>query len=205
MAYLMDWVVQLITLIFIIMIIEMLIPQTSLKKYVHTVLSFVFLLLFLQPIFQLFQVDIEDAISQSFRLFEEQTSQSELENEIELKKKDIQATQSAYVIEELAIQLENQVEGELRKTYGVEISEIKFDYETELDQSLSNLQKIKVYIATVELGTGMIEEVIIGRDVAKDENENQNHETTLSEVQMYLYQVWDLETDMLTVFWEEGS
>lgn len=205
MAYLMDWVIQLVTLIFIIMIIEMLIPQTSLKKYVHTVLSFVFLLLFLQPIFQLFQVDIEDAISQSFRLFEEQTSQSELENEIELKKKDIQATQSAYVIEELAIQLENQVEGELRKTYGVEISEIKFDYETELDQSLSNLQKIKVYIATVELGTGLIEEVIIGRDVAKDENENQNHETTLSEVQMYLYQVWDLETDMLTVFWEEGS
>ncbi|MCZ0704087.1 stage III sporulation protein AF [Natronobacillus azotifigens] len=205
MAYLMDWVIQLVTLIFIIMIIEMLIPQTSLKKYVHTVLSFVFLLLFLQPIFQLFQVDIEDAISQSFRLFEEQTSQSELENEIELKKKDIQATQSAYVIEELAIQLENQVEGELRKTYGVEISEIKFDYETELDQSLSNLQKIKIYIATVELGTGLIEEVIIGRDVAKDENENQNHETTLSEVQMYLYQVWDLETDMLTVFWEEGS
>lgn len=201
MAYLMDWVIQLITIIFIIMIIEMLVPQTSMKKYVNTILSLVFLLMFLQPVFQLFQIDIEQSINHTFNQFGQQTDHQQIENEIELKKKDIQATQSAYVIEELAIELENQVEGELRETYGVEISHINFDYQLETNQVMTNLEKIEVFLRTVDQTIGEVEEVIIGRDVQKNE-QIEDPDTTRRDVETYLHQKWEVEADMLAVFWE---
>lgn len=203
MTFLVDWVIQLITLIFIIMIVEMLIPQTTMKKYVNTVLSLVFLLLFLQPIFQLFKLDVDQAVGESLRQFEERINHTQLESEIELKKKDIQATQSAYVIEELAIQLENQVEGELKETYGVEISDINFSYKSESYQVLAELDTIEVYLIMTEESQGIIEEVVIGRDLNQTQD-NVDQTEIMMEVKSFLYQAWDLETEMLAVFWEEG-
>ena len=45
-----------------------------------------------------------------------------MKNLIELKKKEIQASQHAYILEEMAVQLKKDVKEELMEQYGLEIS-----------------------------------------------------------------------------------
>ncbi len=184
------------------MIVEMLLPQTTMKKYVHVVLSMLFLLLFLQPLFQLFQLDIEKEIQEAFAQFDAVENGNQLENQIELKKKEIQASQDAYVVEELVVQMKNQVKEELNQRYGVEITDIKFKFKEDRNPNMENLLKVNVYLSkSSDYRQGEIKDVVIGtKQKVEESSEFSNAE--LKRVTTYLNQMWELEEDLLSVVWE---
>ncbi|WP_277871488.1 stage III sporulation protein AF [Paraliobacillus zengyii] len=205
MSSLLDWITQIIVFLLLVMIIEMLIPQTNMKKYIHTVLSLLFLLLFLQPLFQFLNMDVKQAIDQAMTKFEGSMDENTLENEIELKKNEIQASQDAYVVEEIVVQMKKQVEEELNNTYGVTISDIHFQFDSENNQDIENLKEVTVYL--LENGNsdqGVVEEIIIGEQ-QDTEVTNEASESKLDEIRTYLTEVWELEKQTLVLVWEGGT
>jgi stage III sporulation protein AF len=74
-----------------------------------------------------------------------------MKSSIDLKKKEIQALQHAYILEEMAVQLEKDVKEELMEQYGLEIAKIDIATNEESDQAFpENLQKVMVLLKQPE-------------------------------------------------------
>ncbi|WP_182199517.1 stage III sporulation protein AF [Paraliobacillus salinarum] len=195
MDYFITWITRLVLFLFLVLIVEMLLPQTMMRKYVHIVLSFLFLLMFLHPLFQLFNVDINQAISRSMDTFEQSLNNNQLKNEIENKKKEIQASQDAYVEEELIVQMINQVKEGLIEKYDMEISSVQFRSEENI--GAETLEEASIYVEVQENVTKReVKEVIIGNDqVPKKDTEDE----TLRNVSIYLAEQWEVKLEQLNV------
>ena len=120
MAYLYDWIKQIVLFILIGTILEMLLPNSSLKKYVHFVFGLLLLLVLAKPIFYLFQTDITHEI----KLIEEEMEPNirtaqQTKFSMEKQKEDIQAEQAAYIWNELAEKLKDEandtLDGNIRR------------------------------------------------------------------------------------------
>jgi len=144
--FLKEWITNIIIFILLATIIDMLLPNSNLQKYVKVVVSLLLISIILSPIIKIFTSDFETAIG-SLSNVEGQVDQKEMENLIELQKKEIQASQHAYILEQTAVQLEKDAEEELMEKYGMEIAEIEIVAE-KLDENLApeNLQSIMVEI-----------------------------------------------------------
>ncbi len=83
-----DWVTQIILFIILASVIDLLIPANHLQKYVRLAISLILILILLQPVFYLFNTDINAAISSSMNRIESQfNNQSSIENQIDFEKK----------------------------------------------------------------------------------------------------------------------
>lgn len=195
MDYFITWITRLVLFLFLVLIVEMLLPQTMMRKYVHIVLSFLFLLMFLHPLFQLFNVDINQAISRSMDTFEQSLNDNQLKNEIENKKIEIQASQDAYVEEELIVQMINQVKEGLIEKYEMEISNVQFRSEENI--GAETLEEASIYVEVQENVTNSeVKKVVIGNDqVPKKETEDE----TLHHVSAYLAEQWEVKLEQLNV------
>src|SRR5699024_7983286 len=135
-------------------IIDLLIPTTSMKKYIKLVLGLILMLIFLQPIFHLFQVDIEQTIESSLFQLEEQSFQDEsLENLTEMKKVEIQASQDAYILEQLNIKLIDLAKEPLLEQHQAEITNIEFTFTDDSQKSYETLEEIIVVLHEADGGS----------------------------------------------------
>lgn len=201
----MEWITQIIVFLLLVMIIEMLIPQTNMKKYIHTVLSLLFLLLFLQPLFQFLNLDVKQATEDAIVQFEDSMDEKVLEKEIDLKKKEIQASQDAYVVKELTVQMEKQVEEELNNTYGLTIVDISFEFDPEDKHDMEKLEEVKVIVEdTKDKNQGEIKQIIIGESENREAS-NEAMTDKLDKVKAYLNGIWELEEERLVLVWEGGT
>lgn len=83
-----DWVTQIILFIILASVIDLLVPANHLQKYVRLAISLILILILLQPVFYLFNTDINTAISSSMNKIESQfQGQPSIENQIDLEKK----------------------------------------------------------------------------------------------------------------------
>lgn len=64
MSVLIDWITQIIVFILLAIIVELFVPTTKIAKYVRLVIGLIFLLIFLKPIFYIFQLDMEQLVSE---------------------------------------------------------------------------------------------------------------------------------------------
>ncbi len=91
MDYIIQWTTQIIIFIILAIIIDLIIPNNALEKYIRFVMGLILLLLFLQPILQLFQVDVQSTVEKTFartmNQMETNYSKGSLENMIEIEKK----------------------------------------------------------------------------------------------------------------------
>lgn len=127
MTFIYDWVTKIILFIFIGTILEMLLPNHSLKKYVHFVFGLIFVLLLAQPIFSLFQLDITEQIAhveKQLQVENEQFKNTQLY--IENQKEDIQAEQAAYIWNELALHYIEEANPTLKTKFNVQITDLSF-------------------------------------------------------------------------------
>src|SRR5690625_7789828 len=91
MELLMEWVQQIIMIVLVASIIDLLMPSTTMKKYIRLVVGLIFIMIFLKPIFNLFQIDIEHDIEESMAdIFVEKEADSSEKN-IKMQKREIQA------------------------------------------------------------------------------------------------------------------
>jgi stage III sporulation protein AF len=203
--FLTEWITNIIIFILLATIIDMLLPNSSLQKYVKVVISLLLISIILSPIMKIFSSDFESAIA-SISNFNSKVDEEKMENLIELQKKEIQASQHAYILEQTAVQLKLDAEEELMEQYGMEIAEIQVDAE-ELDENLSpeSLQSITVQLAKQgdkEDAVAVVKEIKI--DTAEPLPSEQNMQNT-EEINAFLAEKWNVPNASIEIVIEGGT
>lgn len=149
MGFLIEWVTNIILFILLATVIDMLLPNSSMQKYTKMVTGLLLIAIILTPIFKLISKDFETTLG-SIPSYQA-PGEKNMKNSIDLKKKEIQAQQHAYILEEMAVQLKKDVKEELMEQYGLEIAKIDLATNEESDQAFpDNLQKVTVLLKQPE-------------------------------------------------------
>lgn len=209
MDFLTEWITNILLFIILAAIVELLLPQTSLQKYVKMVIGLLLITIILSPIFKLFSSDIEDLLKSATSIFDENTN-ANIENSIENQKIEIQAEQNAYILEQTAVQLAEMTEKELMEQFDYQFSEVEVvineDYETALQfedvmENLLSIQITLVEAAEEQQVVKLIDEVKI--------NLSQPHEKELEAdiepIARFLADKWEVDMEKLAITIERGQ
>jgi len=156
--FLKEWVTNIILFILLATVIDMLLPNSSMQKYTKMVTGLLLIAIILTPIFKLISKDFETTMS-SIPSYQA-PGEKNMKNSIDLKKKEIQASQHAYILEEMAVQLKKDVKEELMNQYGLEIEKIDLAVNAESDKAFpENLQKVTVLLKQPDSGVKTVEAI----------------------------------------------
>jgi stage III sporulation protein AF len=134
MAYLENWIAQLVLILLFAVILELLLPSGDFQKYVRFVVSLVLIVVLLNPVIQLFHLNPETLI-QGFRTDQ---GSSQLNQASIQKKREIEKTQAAYIQEQMAVQLSDQVNDPLAERFGLRIIRIDLPVDSDAADPLKN-------------------------------------------------------------------
>ncbi len=120
-----------------------------------------------------------------------------------MKKSEIELTQHAYILEEMAVQLKELAKEPLQEEFQVEIMTIDFLFENEEDFSYENLQEVIVYVGEEENKdregvVNEVDEVVIG----PEDKETEKDEIDKEEIISHLEEIWQLYDKKIVIEWE---
>ncbi len=195
-----EWVINIIIFILLAMIIDMLLPQSNIRKYVKVVTGLLLIVIIITPIFKLLSTDVDDLLIH----FSEQSKIGEerLENELKVKKTEIETSQHAYILEQMAVQMKEQVEEEMIDTYGMNITSIHITTDNRSENPEEQIKKVTVYMrrSVEEDAIVTVKPVIIQ---VKDEQRNESASHINDEVVTLLSKEWDVPENKIEVI-DEG-
>ncbi|MBM4762249.1 stage III sporulation protein AF [Bacillus sp. B15-48] len=205
MDFLTAWITNIILFILIATVIDMLLPNSSLHKYVKVVISLLLISIILSPIYKVISSDFETAIA-SMTNFQGENQYKNLENSIEMQKKEIQASQHAYILKQTAVQLQLDAEEELMEKYGMKIANIEIQAD-EIDENLSpeSLQSIKVRIVNQgdeDDTVAVVKEVQIDTAQPLPSEQRSKH---INEISTLLSEKWNVPKTSIELFIEGGT
>jgi stage III sporulation protein AF len=145
MEFIKEWITNIIIFILLATVLDMLLPNSSFQKYTKIVTGLILIAIILSPVMKLFTSDFETAIA-SMGQFNSQEDQN-IKNSIELQKKEIQASQHAYILETMAVQMKTAAEEELMEHQGMEIANIELEVNDQDQRPFpENLQSVIVHL-----------------------------------------------------------
>ena len=122
MGLLTEWIINIIIFLLLAMVIDMLLPESDMKKYVKLVTGLLLIAIIITPIFKIMSADFDQVLAS---LSENEVNHDQTqESLLELKKKEIQASNHAYTLEQMAVQMKDEVEKELMDNFGMSITNI---------------------------------------------------------------------------------
>lgn len=205
MQILTTWVSNIVLFVLLAIIIDLLMPNSSLQRYTKMVIGLLLIVIILNPVLKIFNTNIED-ILKTFQLptVEEKIK---VENLIENKKKEIQASQRAYILEQMAVQMKTMVEGELMEVYGLKVEAVHLQFsEDEGPLSEEDLKAVEV-IVREENTNGDSDVVPAVKDITIDTTTPfiKKEKNDLSAVEQFLAKNWQLEPLKVDVVMEGGE
>lgn len=205
MQILTTWVSNIILFVLLAIIIDLLMPNSSLQRYTKMVIGLLLIVIILNPVLKIFNTNIEEMLSR-FQLptVEEKI---QVENLIENKKKEIQASQRAYILEQMAVQMKTMVEGELMRVYGLKVEAVRLQFsEDEGPLSEEDLKAVEV-IVNKENSNGDNDVIPAVKDIRIDTTTPlmKKEVKDLSAVQEFLAENWQLEPFKVDVVMEGGE
>jgi stage III sporulation protein AF len=203
MEFLTEWVTNIILFILLATVIDMLLPNSGLQKYTKMVTGLLLIAIILTPIFKLISKDFETTLA-SIPSYQA-PGEKNMKNLIDLKKKEIQASQHAYILEEMAVQLKKDVKEELMEQYGLEIAKVDIAINEESDQAFpENLQKVMVLLRQPENGVKTVEAIKqIEINTEKPLPSKRSTEET-EKIASFLSQKWNVTEETVEVSIEGG-
>lgn len=205
MDYITEWITNIILFVLIATVIDLLLPNTSLQKYTKMVAGLLLITIILSPIFKLLSSDFESALA-SIPSLSSKSEEKNMENLIELQKKEIQASNHAYILEETAVQLQSDVEEELMDQYGLEIAHIEIDVDDDSQsESFEQIQSIVVQLKEPNTETDAVE-VVKKVEINTSEPLPPKKLTKESQaIASLLSEKWDVEKEKIEIVVEGGS
>ncbi|WP_040208148.1 stage III sporulation protein AF [Neobacillus jeddahensis] len=204
MDFLKEWVTNIILFILLATVIDMLLPNSSMQKYSKMVTGLLLIAIILTPIFKLISKDFESALG-SIPSYQA-PGEKNMENLIDLKKKEIQASQHAYILEELAVQLKKGVKEELMEQYGMEIEKIDLAINEKSDQAFpENLQKVMVLLKQPEDGLKTVEAVKQIEINTEQPLPSEGSTEETEKIASFLSQKWNVTEETVEVSIEGGN
>ena len=211
MSFLTEWITNIIVFILLAVVIDLLLPNSSMQKYAKMVISLLLIIVIINPIFKLFNTDMNVILSE-FQS-EAPSEENEVKNLIEFQKKEIQASQRAYILEQMAVQMKTMAKEELVQNYDLTIETILLSESEQVDDinSQNDLQHIRVVLQQNEAeevaGQEAVEAVqSISIDTTKElPAEDPEAELNSDEITAYLAKVWEVEEEKITLELEGGE
>ncbi len=207
MQFITEWISNIILLILLATILELLLPNSSLQRYVKMVVGLLLLSMILNPLFSIFSKDLNAMISNiDFTYAQTDNMNFSLEN----KKKEIQSVQLAYISEQVAVQLMRQVEEEMVQQFDKEISSIDVTLENFLEDEnyMDHLLEITIHLQPLLEEENSLGETIkpvalvtINMNQEKETLEETDNE---NEIHMFLSKTWKIPKEKITVVMEGG-
>lgn len=205
MTYLTEWITNIILFILLAIVIDLLIPNSSLHRYVKMVVGLLLIVIILTPVLKLFSVDVDTILAKVD--FTPSNEEENIENLIKMKKKEIQASQRAYILEQMAVQMESQVEGEMIKKYGYSIENVSVSLQnTDTDQiSQEDLGEIKILMKRMDSkkqsSIAVVEKVQIDTTEPIKPKDELNH---LEKIKRHLAGRWKVPEGKISIVVEGG-
>ncbi|UOY93956.1 stage III sporulation protein AF [Ectobacillus sp. JY-23] len=199
MAYITEWIRTIIVFLLLATVLHMLLPNSGLQKYVKFVVSLLLIVLILTPIFKLLRTDVQEVIAG----FNTSASKKNIENVIDQKKKEIQASQRAYILEQMAVQMKKQVAKDLEDEYGVQVVDLRITAVSEV-KSPEDIQEISVTFKEADRKiSGTVEAIKrVKIDTSTPHQQTVDKQAT-QDIQQFLAQEWQLEENKIIV--QEGG
>lgn len=207
MSLLTEWVTQIVVFIFIGTILDLIIPNQSMKRYVHIVVGLTLLLILIKPILFVFQEHIPSAISKIETAIEKQDMSSLVtEKDLDFKKDEIHEQQDAYIWNEVSSQLIYEANKRLEEEgIAISVTDIQFETKNESTLTVDNVDKLIVSLSQTDSTDNKIESVepiVIGKEGKNDESVDFPNE---DKVKKELAQLWGIEGNKIEYIWEEGA
>ncbi|QII49766.1 stage III sporulation protein AF [Bacillus paralicheniformis] len=204
MEFLTEWLTNIILFILMAIVIDMLLPNSSMQKYAKMVISLLLIVVILNPIFSLFRTD-PDVIFE--RLTKNgQVQSNEIKNQLNSEKKEIQASQQAYILEQMAVQLKKSAEGRFTSDkYKIDRVAVSSDSQLKTEKDLSKHAEVSVFM---EPASEKTVQAVVPVEINTDRGyqpmrEREKKET--GEVREQLAGIWEISPDKITVHIEGGE
>jgi len=179
---------------------DMLLPNTAMRKYAKMVIGLLLITVLLSPIFKLVSTDVDKLIEAAMSMNVEETGN--MENLIDSKKNEIQAVTSAYILEEVAVQLKTDGEEELINRYNYAFEHIEVSLKT-LDNPVIPNDIAVISVTLAENTDDAIETVRIVDIDTKKSFSNQSEQA--EEIKQFLATQWGIDAEQIEVDFRFGS
>ena len=184
--------------------IDMLLPSSKFQKYTKMVTGLLLISIILTPIFNLLTQDFEGTMTRISNL--EISSGNRINNSIDLQKNEIQASQDAYILKQMAVQLKEDANEELMDQYGLAITNIDLVVDAENQQSFpQNLKKVVLQLEQPEQTDKAVEVVKSVEINTQQPLPNQKENEDSDAVKQLLSKKWDVEEKVIELQIEGGA
>ncbi|PHD73853.1 stage III sporulation protein AF [Bacillus sp. AFS043905] len=197
MSFLAGWVSNIIIFVLLATVIDMLLPNSALQKYAKMVIGLLLIAIIITPILGLFNKDFDDILTAATSEFEDQ-KKKDLGNLTEMKKKEIQATQGAYILKQMAVDLQAEVEEELMADYNMRISSIDVRVKNEEEPGVDDLQNITISLEKAEGKENSEIEAVAKVDINTDSPSTSN-DANLDAVKRFLATSWSVDEEIIEI------
>lgn len=197
MSFLAGWVSNIIIFVLLATVIDMLLPNSALQKYAKMVIGLLLIAIIITPILGLFNKDFDDILTAATSEFEDQ-KKKDLGNLTEMKKKEIQATQGAYILKQMAVDLQAEVEEELMADYNMRISSIDVGVKNEEEPGVDDLQNITISLEKAEGKENSEIEAVAKVDINTD-SPSTSDDANLAAVKRFLATSWSVDEEIIEI------
>ncbi|WP_374721540.1 stage III sporulation protein AF [Peribacillus tepidiphilus] len=202
MDFLTTWITNIILFILLAIVVEMLLPNSSMQKYAKMVIGLLLIAIIITPIFKLLSTDFEKLITTATE--SQQAEKFSLENSTELKKKEIQAAQHAYILEQMAVQLRAEVEEELMEQYKMEIKNIDIQLkQSEQPKLPQDLSSVSIEVAPSESDASRAIETVSRVEISTNSPHEEKEEW--KKIRSYLASKWGITEERIVIEGEKGG
>jgi len=205
LSFLTEWITSIILFILFAIVIDLLLPNSSMQKYAKMVVSLLLIVVMLNPIFALFRADPDQIFSEIMK-GKDQAQSEEIKNQMNLEKKEIQASQRAYILKQMAVQLEKSAKEPLEKeSYEMKHVEVLAD-EEHLDQNME-ADQFRIKAVLVPLTGDAVETVAkVDIDLSRQKEESAGASAKeMARVKETLADVWNTRPEHIALNIEGGD
>jgi stage III sporulation protein AF len=204
MEFIKEWVTNIILFVLFATMVDMLLPNSKFQKYAKMVIGLLLIAIILTPIFKLISEDFEQAMATIPEL--KGNNEYQMKNLIDLQKSEIQASQDAYILKQMAVQMTGDAEEELMDQYGLVIADINLLVDEDSQQPFpENLQKVVIQLKQPAEETDAVE-VVKSVEINTEEPLIQKTKTENNDkVAQLLSRKWNVDEEVIALEIEGGD
>ncbi|MER2058753.1 MAG: stage III sporulation protein AF [Niallia sp.] len=205
MNFITEWVTNIILFILLATVVDMLLPNSTFQKYAKMVAGLLLITVILTPVFKLISSDFEAVFTASAS---GESEQKNMNNSIELKKREIQASLDEYTLNKMAVQLKEDANEELIANYGMEINSIQLAIDKEKDVGFpANLTEMVIHMKESKDPQNVVEAVSPVRIDTQQPllNKNESKQMDTESIISFLSEKWEVRDDAIVIMYEGGE
>lgn len=208
MDYITSWISQIILLILMAVVLELLLPNSSMQRYVRMVVGLLLLLALLKPVLSIFDTNPDEM----FNKFSESSTvnDSEVKNSIENKKSEIQASNRAYIEEQMAVRLRKEVKKEVSDHFHLAVKDISVKLDKNTNEGKGdNVQQVNVTLSDNDESSDdeveQVDSVRINTADQQPDEESEKEDDRKQKIRSFLAKKWDLPPGKVNITLEGGE